>query len=1064
MSAFFQSNPYIIWQLLPLFTTLWLGFYIESRPRKKSVSSELALLMFAGGYWSLMDVVQLASSNLQWQIFWDKAGFLAAVIIPTTWFFLSIKLTGFFQPKVKRWKYLFFIEPVFTYLAFLTNDYHRAFFSSFTLEKLNDFVILKWVSGPLFLFHTFYSYVFVILGVSFLGYSIITDVRKKYGGRGIGLIIGAAAPLIENIVYVSGRLPEGFPDPTPIAFTITGITFAWAIFGDRILEVVSIAHESVVSNLVTGVIVLDLENKVQDINPAAAELLGVKAAECFDKPLEEIMRRDVESRTIVHEALSRTIAGKQEVFIKPAGREKTYQLQISGIHDKHGRFTGRTLQFTDISRQEQVEKNLATERETFASILDSLKDYYFETDVQGYIRNINRPFSEHLGYSNKEEIIGKHFRHFTDRKSVRDVFNNFSRVFESKQSIDLFRYTYRTRDGRSFIGETTLAPIIEGDVVIGARGVLRNITDRVLAEEQLLQAKGEVEERAEELYSINRIAAISSHSLNLNNILDTLCVELTNIFPVRNAGIALLSPNRDSLEVVAFHSIDPAETSALGIVLPLAGNAASQEVIDQQTTVVIQNSQQDSRTKSAAEVFKMRGTKAIMIVPLLTRGNAIGTIGMPARDPDYIFNQDEIRLAETIASQIAAAIDNARLYAKTESALDLVERDLEIGRQIQAGFFPDAIPDIPGWEIATHFEAARQVAGDFYDFFQFKNSRMTAMVIADVCDKGVGAALFMVLFRSLLRAFSQVEIHQQNIREQLKNIILNTNDYIATTHENANMFATLFFGILDPDTGTLYYINGGHEPPVILDKNGQILKRLPPTGPAVGLFPDAAYHVDQVAFNPGDFMVGYTDGTTDAHNKQGELYSSQRLLKYLQVPWTSMFSMVFELKNELRIFAQGERQFDDITLISLRRKLSPQYEKHAICRPADMQTLDEIRDFVESAAFECKLSHDDAFAFKLAADELCTNIIQYGFEGRNPGFLSLFFEKDQEVARLIVRDDGNHFHPGQAPLPDLTAGWQESKIGGMGIHLVKELMDNITYSRMDNRGNQLILEKKVHPR
>ena len=229
-----------------------------------------------------------------------------------------------------------------------------------------------------------------------------------------------------------------------------------------------------------------------------------------------------------------------------------------------------------------------------------------------------------------------------------------------------------------------------------------------------------------------------------------------------------------------------------------------------------------------------------MIVPLVVRGKAIGTIGMPAKDPKYKFTDNEVELAETIASQIAAAVDNAHLYAQTETALGVAERDLEIGREIQSGFFPATLPDIPGWEIAAHFQAARQVAGDFYDVFQFRHSELTAFVIADVCDKGVGAALFMVLFRSLLRAFSEVQVDSKNTQERLKEIVLNTNNFITEFHGQSNMFATMFFGILDPSQGKLSYINAGHEPPILLDKDGQVIQKLIPTGPAVGLFPDMA--------------------------------------------------------------------------------------------------------------------------------------------------------------------------------------------------------------------------------
>jgi serine phosphatase RsbU (regulator of sigma subunit) len=262
-----------------------------------------------------------------------------------------------------------------------------------------------------------------------------------------------------------------------------------------------------------------------------------------------------------------------------------------------------------------------------------------------------------------------------------------------------------------------------------------------------------------------------------------------------------------------------------------------------------------------------------MIVPLLARGEAIGTIGMPAKDPDHEFTADEVELAETIASQIAAAVDNAHLHTETEQALDVAERDLEIGRQIQSGFFPESLPNIPGWEVAAHFHAARQVAGDFYDAFKIKDSNFIAFIIADVCDKGVGAALFMVLFRSLLRAFSEVDIIRDDVREKLLNIIVSTNNFIAEYHGKSNMFATMFFGVLDPETRTLYYVNGGHEPPIIFDVNGNVIQRLMPTGPAVGMFTNLDFKVEHVNFNEGDMLVGFTDGTTDAKNASGKPFT-----------------------------------------------------------------------------------------------------------------------------------------------------------------------------------------------
>jgi sigma-B regulation protein RsbU (phosphoserine phosphatase) len=275
------------------------------------------------------------------------------------------------------------------------------------------------------------------------------------------------------------------------------------------------------------------------------------------------------------------------------------------------------------------------------------------------------------------------------------------------------------------------------------------------------------------------------------------------------------------------------------------------------------------------------------------------------------------------------------------------------------------------------------------------------------------------------------------------------------------MFATLFFGILDSESGTLHYVNGGHEPPVILDKDGKVTQRLMPTGPAVGMFPDMDFRAEQVFFNEGDFMVGFTDGTTDAKNVLGEQFSEERLLKNIAAPWTSIFSMLFELNIELRKHIGEQSQFDDITLLSFRRKSSADMDHHAICRMAKMDTLDELRDFVESAAQFSGLQEDEVFAFKLAADELCANIIQYGFEDGQPGLLSLFFNAEGDKAKLIIRDDGKFFSPDQAQSPDLEADWDERQMGGLGIYFVKELMDDVTYNRTEEGVNQFILEKKI---
>jgi serine phosphatase RsbU (regulator of sigma subunit) len=264
--------------------------------------------------------------------------------------------------------------------------------------------------------------------------------------------------------------------------------------------------------------------------------------------------------------------------------------------------------------------------------------------------------------------------------------------------------------------------------------------------------------------------------------------------------------------------------------------------------------------------------------------------------------------------------DKERLYAKS------LERDLEIGREIQKSFLPEELPRVPGWEIAARFRPARQVAGDFYDAFALPASGRIGLVVADVCDKGVGAALFMALFRTLLRATATGDAdppgaaaaRSADPAAELLRAVRLTNDYIARMHGRSNMFATLFFGVLEPATGSLFYVNGGHEAPVVFGPGG-VKARLAPTGPAVGMMPDMAFAVGQARLEAGDGLLAFTDGVTDARGASG-LYGEERLLARMREGASSPPAALLDaIESSVVAHAAGWEQADDITLLAVRR-------------------------------------------------------------------------------------------------------------------------------------------------
>jgi len=257
------------------------------------------------------------------------------------------------------------------------------------------------------------------------------------------------------------------------------------------------------------------------------------------------------------------------------------------------------------------------------------------------------------------------------------------------------------------------------------------------------------------------------------------------------------------------------------------------------------------------------------------------------------------------------------------------QKELEIGRRIQADFLPDDIPEIHQWEIATRFEAAREVAGDFLDAFRLESGPQVAIVIGDVCDKGVGAALYMTLFRSLIRASSlygqfnraagqEADGDRAGVTGVLLNSIVSTNRYVATTHPKSSMFASVFFGLFDPDSGELSYVNAGHEAPVIFTRDGSV-ETLDITGGVLGLFPFARYSVGTITLKPGDLLFAYTDGVNEAKNDRGEQFSEERIHKISGAAGMGAGELVERVASMLADFRGEADRSDDITMIALKR-------------------------------------------------------------------------------------------------------------------------------------------------
>jgi sigma-B regulation protein RsbU (phosphoserine phosphatase) len=346
------------------------------------------------------------------------------------------------------------------------------------------------------------------------------------------------------------------------------------------------------------------------------------------------------------------------------------------------------------------------------------------------------------------------------------------------------------------------------------------------------------------------------------------------------------------------------------------------------------------------------GVSAVVAAPILNRSGAvIGALYGDRQARDFSaglppITQLEALLVELLACGVAAGvarIEQEQAELQRQKKLLLYERELQIGRSIQVAFLPETLPQLAGWEVVPHFQPAREVAGDFYDVFPLADRLV--LVMADVCDKGLGAALFMALFRSLIRAFCRETalmvlmgaaagefsyrpgaiLPTSQRRAALFGDLIAlltvelTNKYVTTNHASACMFATLFLGVLDTTTGELTHVNAGHDPPTVIGPHG-IRTRLEPTGPVVGLAPEATYDLGKTRLEPGEMLLMHTDGVTDARSPAGQAFSEKRLLSILEDRPPSAGALIERLVSELRSHVGGGDQFDDITLLAVRRE------------------------------------------------------------------------------------------------------------------------------------------------
>jgi sigma-B regulation protein RsbU (phosphoserine phosphatase) len=385
-------------------------------------------------------------------------------------------------------------------------------------------------------------------------------------------------------------------------------------------------------------------------------------------------------------------------------------------------------------------------------------------------------------------------------------------------------------------------------------------------------------------------------------------------------------------------------------------------------------------------------------------------------------------------------------YAIIKLQKDRMEEELNVGRDIQMGMMPVNFPhasDDNQFALHARLEAARELGGDFYDFF-FLDESAICLCVGDVSGKGVPAALFMAITKTLIRSSAESS-------RSTADIISETSNTLAKGNANC-MFVTLFMAICDIRSGEITYTNAGHNPPYVIKANGELLCLNKRHGLVGGVMEGVHYGEDTMTLQADDTLFLFTDGVTEAQNSDEELFAEDRLMACLQQHASEeVESLNNAVMLQLHDFENGAEQADDITMLSFRYKGQGIKVVNAHKSWLNLTSTAEVNVWLDAFAEEHQLEPKVQQKINMVIDDMVMNIISYAFNGNEDKRIEVKLDLDESRLAVTLTDNGKPFNPFEQEVADVSLSIEDREIGGLGIHLCREMMDDTSYQRSDEQ-------------
>ena len=414
----------------------------------------------------------------------------------------------------------------------------------------------------------------------------------------------------------------------------------------------------------------------------------------------------------------------------------------------------------------------------------------------------------------------------------------------------------------------------------------------------------------------------------------------------------------------------------------------------------------------------------------------------------------DVRSNEEFASlsdDINSTVSTLKRYIAEAAAR--IDKELEYAKQIQLSALPTNYPKGEEYEIYAQMIAAKEVGGDFYDFYKLDDNTV-AFLVADVSGKGIPAAMFMMTAKTILKDLAESGLKANEIFTKANQKLCENNE--------SGMFVTAWMGILDISSGKLQFANAGHNPPLLKKADGSFEYLKTRAGFVLAGMEGIKYRVGETTLCAGDRLFLYTDGVTEATNVDNQLYGEHRLLEFMNKNLDLKATKLLPaLKGSIDEFVGEAPQFDDITMLMVDYKRQKGEQVESKIFPAKTESLSDVISFVEQKleSYECSMKLQTTLC--VAIEEVFVNVAKYAYKDGNGSVeFNIFFDKETRLVTFQMIDSGTPFNPLDKADPDITLSAQDREIGGLGIFITKKTMDNVTYA-YENGKNILTMVKKI---